>query len=79
MGGQRVLAGRTKCRGSDRFFNEDGRCRVHGESVGPQSGWMVIAWDRRSGVSGRVPRYSHPTPETAWPEPITAETVRAGF
>ncbi len=78
MGGQRVLAGRTTLRGGDRHVNEGGRGRVHDESVSPASRLMVIAWDRRSGVSGGIPRWSNSTPRAASPEPNVAVQGHAG-
>ena len=68
-----MLAGRAKIRSGDVDVNEGGRRRVHVESEqARQSGRMVIARDRRSGVSGSIPRCSYPTPGAPQPEPEPA-------
>jgi hypothetical protein len=55
MRDQRMLAGRAKIRGSVVDVDKGGRRRVHVESVqARQEGRMVIARDRRSGVSRSI-------------------------
>jgi hypothetical protein len=52
-----MLAARAQIRNIDVDVNEYRKGRVHVESVRPDlSDRMVIAGDRRSGVSGRVPQ-----------------------